>query len=403
MLVDPPVEDARLVTCIGLWLTFTMVAFIRRRFLSPEISKDQMSEIDVSETDRDLFWALSNPDVVSRDARRSVPDDHKGPSPTAQSAVFADARRREGQQARHEGAVPAGPQSHVPAYDVQPSPADSAFQARVDAKVRERNDDNELRRSPMSSHGEKYPANGPSTRSEGSRGSRGSPGTQRSHDTHKSRDSRRSHKSEGSRHSHDRDDRDDNQTPLRGEALRLEKQAALLDLERLRINGVVLSRGYDMSDRLEDMRFEIQKHDAALDEKQMVGWMKSCMRVGLTGVEVGNKKFGPFLALDGWSSEITTDMNKFDMPMARLYRKYGRRSTMSPEMELAWVIFGSMGMYHCRQKGGAMLAAMSPPSQPETTEFGTFSAESHHESMPPSGKVPAADTTPQRKMSAPDF
>ena len=433
MLVNPPAEDVRLVVCLGLWLISLAVAFIRRRFLSRTTSQDcemaARSEVDVSDRDRDLFWALSNPELVAREARRPVVDDHRGPSPTAESAVFADARRREGQQARQQGG--AGVQAlHEAAYDVHPSPAGSDFQARVDARVRERQDDGDLRRSPSVPR-DQYPGYGLPARSERSHSSRRSNRSRRSQRSHRSRDSRDSHGSHGShgsRRSHrshrsrdsqySPDDRRDNRqdeyelSPLQGEALRLEKQAALLDLERLRINGVVLSRGYDMSDRLEDMRFEIQKHEAALDEKQMVSWMKSCLRVGLTGIEVGNKKFGPFLALDGWSAEITTDMEKFDMPMARLYRKYGRRSTMSPEMELAWVIFGSMGMFHFRQKGGAMLAAMNPgaaePAEP--AEFGTFAATPQPESAPPgpaagpplptSSGIPAE---PQRKMSVPDF
>ena len=426
MLVDPPIEDVRLVVCLGLWLFSLAVAFIRRRFLSRTTSQDcemaARSEVDVSDTDRDLFWALSNPEVVAREARRPVVDDHRGPSPTAESAVFADARRREGQQARQQGGAGAqggtGAQApHEPAYDIHPSPGGSAFQARVDARVRERQDDGDLRRSPSAPRDE-YPRYGSPARSERSHGSRRSGRSHKSQRSHRSRDSHGSHRSHGSRRSHRtsdsrdsrdthdrRDDRQDEYepSPLRGEALRLEKQAALLDLERLRISGVVLSRGYDMSDRLEDMRFEIQKHEAALDEKQMVSWMKSCLRVGLTGIEVGNKKFGPFLALDGWSAEITTDMEKFDMPMARLYRKYGRRSTMSPEMELAWIIFGSMGMFHFRQKGGAMLAAMNPAAAAEPAEFGTFTAEPQPEAAPPGPAAGPLPPTSQRKMSAPDF
>ena len=56
--------------------------------------------------------------------------------------------------------------------------------------------------------------------------------------------------------------------PLRAEAYyatdteetALQKQTALLELERLRASGVVLSKTYTMSDRLEDMEFEVKKH-----------------------------------------------------------------------------------------------------------------------------------------------
>jgi hypothetical protein len=162
-----------------------------------------------------------------------------------------------------------------------------------------------------------------------------------------------------------------------------------------------------MSDKLEDMRFEIQKHEAAHDEKQMVTWMKSGLKLGLTGIEVANTRYGPFLSLEGWADNVTEDMSKFEMPLGRLYRKYWTQSTMSPEMELAWVILSSMGMYHMQKKGAGFLASyMNSGASDASASFGQFAAQSSGppvtEGLPPEG--PSGAPSPgQRTMAPPAF
>jgi hypothetical protein len=183
---------------------------------------------------------------------------------------------------------------------------------------------------------------------------------------------------------------------LYGEDLRLEKQATLQDLERLREAGAQLSKQYVLSDNLEDMRFELQKHATAADERQSVGMMKAGLEAVIKGAEFGNRRFGPFLAIDGWADQVTEDMTKFNDPLARIYRKYWRRSRMSPEMELASVIFGSMGWYHMQNVWNGpseTKAAVAPPAAPIP------------EGMPPTAPTSQPSPIPaaQRTMPPPTF
>lgn len=130
----------------------------------------------------------------------------------------------------------------------------------------------------------------------------------------------------------------------------LEKQSVLLELERLRRQNIVLSKEYTMNDRLEDMQFEVRRHLLNIDEQNTLQFMRDGLRLFFTGIEIANSQFGPFLDLDGWAASVGGDIEKYDSALSRMYRKYWRRSTMSPEMELTVGILGSIGMHHFQKK-----------------------------------------------------
>lgn len=136
----------------------------------------------------------------------------------------------------------------------------------------------------------------------------------------------------------------------------LEKQSVLLELERLeKHHGVTLTKRYTMQDNLADMQFEIRRHLSNADEANMVKFMSDGMKLMCTGVELANSRFGPFLELDGWASSVTGDMTRYNNAFSKLYRKYWRRSTMSPEMELAFALIGSVAMHHFQRKAQGVM------------------------------------------------
>lgn len=141
------------------------------------------------------------------------------------------------------------------------------------------------------------------------------------------------------------------------EELMLEKQSVLLELERLKGQGIVLSKSYTLQDRIDDMQFEVRRHLLNIDEQNTVQFMRDGMRLLFTGVEIANSKMGPFLDLDGWATDVGKDISKYDSSLSKLYRKYWKRSTMSPEMELAVGILGSMGMHHFKKKMGNVMGS----------------------------------------------
>ncbi len=182
----------------------------------------------------------------------------------------------------------------------------------------------------------------------------------------------------------------------------LEKQSVLLELERLRQRGLRLTKDYTLNDNLTDMQFEMRRHLLFMDEMNAISFMKDAMRLGFTGIELANNKIGPFLDLDGWSSQISSDIGKYDHALSKLYKKYWkRRTSTSPELELAFGIIGSMGMHHFRKKMGntplggmmgSMPSSMNAPAMGSMPPFNTsrfqpnrsvVSESDDEESLPP--------------------
>ena len=125
--------------------------------------------------------------------------------------------------------------------------------------------------------------------------------------------------------------------------------AKYLLMERLRQRDY--TKEYTLNDNLTDMQFEMRRHILHIDEMNSINFMKDAMRLALTGIELTNNRVGPFLDLDGWSATVSGDINKYDNAFAKLYRKYWKRKTStSPELEIALGLIGSMGMYHFRKK-----------------------------------------------------
>ena len=154
----------------------------------------------------------------------------------------------------------------------------------------------------------------------------------------------------------------------------LEMQSVLLELERLKAQGCVLSREFAMSDNLSDAQFEVRRHLLYLDEKNSIGMMRDGMKLLFSGLEAGNKAVGPILQLDGWGAHACSelDANKYDRTLGSLYKKYWRRGSSSPEAELAFGILSSMGTWHVRQqfmkKASGGIPRMAMPQMPDDSD-----------------------------------
>jgi hypothetical protein len=149
----------------------------------------------------------------------------------------------------------------------------------------------------------------------------------------------------------------------------LEKQEVLVDMERLKMNGIKMSKEWTLNDRLEDMKFEVRRHMLHIDEIQNVKMMRDGMRLMCSGFEILNGRFG-LLELDGWASEVCQDMERYDNALGRIYRKYWRKSSInSPEMEILFSLCSSVGMYHFKQKMQKHIFTRSNISSSNTKNF----------------------------------
>ena len=131
----------------------------------------------------------------------------------------------------------------------------------------------------------------------------------------------------------------------------LSKQSMLLDLDRLRLRGVTLSKEFTLRDSVADISFELRRHLQHLAEEAAIGNYRDIMRIAATGLEMGATRLG-WLDLEGWSAELCApeQIHKFDPALAGLHRKYGRRATSSPEMMLVTGLLGSLGLFTVKKK-----------------------------------------------------
>ena len=127
------------------------------------------------------------------------------------------------------------------------------------------------------------------------------------------------------------------------------KRTLLLDLQRLQLQGVQLTKEWTMEDRMEDMMLEMRRHTLSMDERANVNMMRDGMRLLVTGIEMVNNRIG-LLDLEGWSGDVCRDLHKHDPTLSRIYRKYWKRSTStSPEVDICLSLVGSMGLHHMKR------------------------------------------------------
>ena len=167
----------------------------------------------------------------------------------------------------------------------------------------------------------------------------------------------------------------------------LAKQQALLELERLRRQGVSITRNYTVHDRIEDIEFEVKRHCMHLEEETTLNFMRDSLKIAFGAIELANNKLGPWLDLDGWSTQMTSQMGKWYPALARIYRKYCRRSSMSPEAEIVLGVVSSIGMHHCRRKFTQSMATdmgFVPSRMPRPSAAADTLQDDDQEGLPPS-------------------
>jgi hypothetical protein len=163
--------------------------------------------------------------------------------------------------------------------------------------------------------------------------------------------------------------------------VRQEKEALLQDIltyERPPHN-MKLTRQWNVDQHtLDELQFEYDRIQSELNANQMVDMAKSGIKFGVGGIEMFLKQSG-FHAVDGWYKNSCNDMNKYNRPLIKLYKRYWRKTSMSPLMELAFLMFGGLAWTVFENKilrgfggGGSSApstAAPSPAPASRTTEY----------------------------------
>jgi hypothetical protein len=142
----------------------------------------------------------------------------------------------------------------------------------------------------------------------------------------------------------------------------IEKEALLYELDIMEKQGLIkLHRVLSMQNSLEEIQYQYDRANMIVSTQQTVEWAKSGIKMGSSILESVLKRFGVSV-VEGFSNNLCKDMSKFNKPMTKMYRKYWRRGTSSPEMELAMIVFGALAMTVMGNKG--IMGGPSKPSEP---------------------------------------
>lgn len=151
-----------------------------------------------------------------------------------------------------------------------------------------------------------------------------------------------------------------------------EKEALLQELAFLESQGsYVPVKRLTMKDKLEEIQFQYDKVQSEINTSQGVEMVKSGIKMGSVVLEFGLKKLGVPL-VEGFSTNLNKDSNKFNRPLTKLYKKYWRRGSSSPEMELAMIVLGSLAWTMIQNKMQGVgnketvpnLSHLTPPPPP---------------------------------------
>jgi hypothetical protein len=143
----------------------------------------------------------------------------------------------------------------------------------------------------------------------------------------------------------------------------LEKEALLYELEIMEKQGSIkLHRQLTISDDLDTIQYQYDRANMIISTQQTVEWAKTGIRMGSGLIETFAKKFGVTM-VDGFSNNLCKDMNKFNKPLTKMYRKYWRRGSSSPETELAMIVFGALAMTVLANRG--LKSDSKPEVKPE--------------------------------------
>lgn len=121
-----------------------------------------------------------------------------------------------------------------------------------------------------------------------------------------------------------------------------ELQGLISEIRELeKVGAVTVPAGFYTNASLHEAQFLRDKGMDCLNSDQIIETAKTGIRIGSGMIESAVKNWG-ITSIDGYHSELTRDMNKFNFPLKRLYKKYWRNGSMSVEMEVAMLILGPL-------------------------------------------------------------
>ena len=170
-----------------------------------------------------------------------------------------------------------------------------------------------------------------------------------------------------------------------------DKTVFLHELNRMKMAGSLPTRDFTEADDIADIQFECNRIKNNEDQLSTVSFMKDFIKLGATGLELMNNKFN-LLRLNGWSGEVTRDMERYNRPLSKIYQRYWRKGSVSPFLELGFLLFGSLIVHHFKNLlmggGGSSAPSMVPPAPVNNAPSRNVPFNIPSQAAPPSRPVP---------------
>ena len=102
-----------------------------------------------------------------------------------------------------------------------------------------------------------------------------------------------------------------------------------------------------MESSLLEMQGEYETIIAEKEKSNSVKFQSKMLLACITGLEFLNNRLDPFdLKLDGWTEQVSENINDYDEVFAELHEKYKSKAQMAPELKLLFQLGGSAVMLH---------------------------------------------------------
>jgi hypothetical protein len=128
---------------------------------------------------------------------------------------------------------------------------------------------------------------------------------------------------------------------------RREKEEVLYQLEKMRRLGVQGIKRFNMSNDLEEMKYELNRIKRERQVESSIKFQRQMLMTFVTGAEYVNDSYNFFnFQLKGWSESVYENINDYDEVFEELHEKYGSKGHVAPELRLLYMVVGSGFMYH---------------------------------------------------------
>jgi len=125
-------------------------------------------------------------------------------------------------------------------------------------------------------------------------------------------------------------------------------------MEKMKMQGIQLTKNYTMDDSLVDIQYEFERHNLNLESIQKVETSKSYIRILAVVIVVINHFAGRHLKLVGWTEKLSRDLDnpKYFMALEEMCRSMHRRGPPSPWIQLAIMFVSSIFVTHVNNQWG---------------------------------------------------